>query len=62
VLAESQKDVSDRFARSRSRKWEGMSYSAGLFDAPVLPGVAAVLDAPHGPNMPAATMCCLSPK
>ena len=44
VLAENQKDVSDRFARSRSRKWEGMSYSAGLFDAPVLPGVAAVLE------------------
>jgi flavin reductase (DIM6/NTAB) family NADH-FMN oxidoreductase RutF len=44
VLAENQKDVSDRFARSGSRKWEGMSYSAGLFDAPVLPGVAAVLE------------------
>jgi flavin reductase (DIM6/NTAB) family NADH-FMN oxidoreductase RutF len=44
VLAENQKDVSDRFARPRSRTWEGMSYSVGLFDAPVLPGVAAVLE------------------
>jgi flavin reductase (DIM6/NTAB) family NADH-FMN oxidoreductase RutF len=44
VLAENQKDVSDRFARPRSRKWEGMSYSAGFLDSPVLPGVAAVLE------------------
>jgi flavin reductase (DIM6/NTAB) family NADH-FMN oxidoreductase RutF len=44
VLAENQKDVADRFARSRSKKWEGLTYSAGFLDAPVLPGVAAVLE------------------
>ena len=44
MLAENQKDVADRFAKSRSKKWEGVTYSAGFLDAPVLPGVAAVLE------------------
>ena len=44
VLAENQKDLSDRFARSGSKKWEGTTYADGLFGAPVLPGVAAVLE------------------
>ena len=44
VLAENQKDLSDRFAKSGSNKWEGTTYASGLFGAPVLPGVAAVLE------------------
>ena len=44
MLAENQKDVADRFAKSRSKKWEGVTYSAGFLDAPVLPGVAAALE------------------
>jgi flavin reductase (DIM6/NTAB) family NADH-FMN oxidoreductase RutF len=44
VLAENQKDLSDRFAKSGSNKWEGTTYADGLFGAPVLPGVAAVLE------------------
>jgi flavin reductase (DIM6/NTAB) family NADH-FMN oxidoreductase RutF len=44
VLAENQRDISNRFAKSRSKKWEGISYALGLFDAPVLPGVAAVFE------------------
>jgi flavin reductase (DIM6/NTAB) family NADH-FMN oxidoreductase RutF len=44
VLAENQKDVSDRFAKSGSNKWEGITYADGLFGAPVLPGVAAALE------------------
>jgi flavin reductase (DIM6/NTAB) family NADH-FMN oxidoreductase RutF len=44
VLAENQKDVSDRFARSGTKKWEGTSYADGLFGAPVLPGVAATFE------------------
>jgi flavin reductase (DIM6/NTAB) family NADH-FMN oxidoreductase RutF len=44
VLAENQKDLSDRFAKSGSNKWEGTTYAQGLFGAPVLPGVAAVLE------------------
>jgi flavin reductase (DIM6/NTAB) family NADH-FMN oxidoreductase RutF len=44
VLAENQKDLSDRFAKSGSNKWEGTTYPEGLFGAPVLPGVAAVLE------------------
>ncbi len=44
VLAENQKDLSDRFARSGSKKWEGTTYADGLFGAPLLPGVAAVLE------------------
>jgi flavin reductase (DIM6/NTAB) family NADH-FMN oxidoreductase RutF len=44
VLAENQKDVSERFARSGAKKWEGTTYAKGLFGAPVLLGVAAVLE------------------
>jgi flavin reductase (DIM6/NTAB) family NADH-FMN oxidoreductase RutF len=44
VLAENQKDLSDRFAKSGSNKWEGTTYAQGLFGAPVLPGVAALLE------------------
>ena len=44
VLAENQKDLSDRFAKTRSNKWEGTSYADGLFGAPLLPGVAAALE------------------
>jgi flavin reductase (DIM6/NTAB) family NADH-FMN oxidoreductase RutF len=44
VLAENQKDLSDRFAKLGSKKWEGTTYAEGLFGAPVLPGVAAVLE------------------
>jgi flavin reductase (DIM6/NTAB) family NADH-FMN oxidoreductase RutF len=44
VLAENQKDLSDRFAKARSNKWEGTSYADGLFGAPLLPGVAAALE------------------
>ena len=44
VLAENQKDLSDRFAKSGTNKWEGTTYADGLFGAPVLPGVAAVLE------------------
>jgi flavin reductase (DIM6/NTAB) family NADH-FMN oxidoreductase RutF len=43
-LAENQKDLSDRFAKSGINKWEGTTYADGLFGAPVLPGVAAVLE------------------
>jgi flavin reductase (DIM6/NTAB) family NADH-FMN oxidoreductase RutF len=41
VLAENQKDLSDRFAKSGSNKWEGTTYADGLFGAPVLPGVTS---------------------
>jgi len=44
VLAENQKDMSDRFARSGAKKWEGATYVEGLFGAPALPGAAAVLE------------------
>ena len=44
VLAENQKDMSDRFAKSGVKKWEGTTYAEGLFGAPALPGVAAVLE------------------
>ena len=44
MLAENQKDLSDRFAKSGSNKWEGTTYAEGLFGAPLLPGVAAVLE------------------
>ena len=44
VLSENQKDISNRFARSLSNKWEGVSFHSGAFDAPILPGVAAVFE------------------
>jgi flavin reductase (DIM6/NTAB) family NADH-FMN oxidoreductase RutF len=44
VLAENQKDLSNRFARALANKWEGMSFDAGPSGAPVLPGVAALFE------------------
>jgi flavin reductase (DIM6/NTAB) family NADH-FMN oxidoreductase RutF len=44
VLAENQKDISNRFAKSLSNKWQGTSYSPGRSSAPVLPGVAAMFE------------------
>jgi flavin reductase (DIM6/NTAB) family NADH-FMN oxidoreductase RutF len=44
MLAENQKDLSDRFAKSGSNKWEGTTYADGLFGSPLLPGTAAVLE------------------
>jgi flavin reductase (DIM6/NTAB) family NADH-FMN oxidoreductase RutF len=44
MLAENQKDISDRFAKFGARKWEGTIYADGLFGAPILPGVAATLE------------------
>ncbi|MBZ9603871.1 flavin reductase family protein [Phyllobacterium chamaecytisi] len=44
VLAENQKDISNRFAKSRSNKWEGAKFAHGQFGAPLLPGVAAVFE------------------
>jgi len=44
VLSENQKDLSNRFARSLSNKWEGINYALGAFEAPILPGAAAVFE------------------
>jgi flavin reductase (DIM6/NTAB) family NADH-FMN oxidoreductase RutF len=44
VLAENQKDMSNRFARALANKWEGMSLSEGATGAPLLAGVAAVFE------------------
>lgn len=44
VLAENQKDISNRFAKSRSNKWEGVRFAHGQCGAPLLPGVAAVFE------------------
>jgi flavin reductase (DIM6/NTAB) family NADH-FMN oxidoreductase RutF len=44
VLSENQREVSNRFARANSNKWEGARFSRGNYDPPVLNGVAAVFD------------------
>jgi flavin reductase (DIM6/NTAB) family NADH-FMN oxidoreductase RutF len=44
VLAENQKDISNRFARALANKWEGMSVRTGIRGAPLLPGVAAIFE------------------
>lgn len=44
VLAENQKELSNRFARSLANKWEATSYRDGFMDVPLLPGVTAVFE------------------
>lgn len=44
VLAENQKELSNRFARSLANKWEAICYSDGFKDVPLLPGVIAVFE------------------
>jgi flavin reductase (DIM6/NTAB) family NADH-FMN oxidoreductase RutF len=44
VLAEGQRDLSNRFARPLSNKWQGVRFASGRSHAPVLPGVAAVFE------------------
>jgi flavin reductase (DIM6/NTAB) family NADH-FMN oxidoreductase RutF len=44
VLAENQSDVSDRFARPFSNKWEGARLAGDGSESPVLSGVAAVFE------------------
>ena len=44
VLAENQKEVSNRFARALANKWEGISFGEGALGTPLLPGVAAVFE------------------
>jgi flavin reductase (DIM6/NTAB) family NADH-FMN oxidoreductase RutF len=45
VLTENQKDISNRFAKPRSNKWEGVRFDLRHPEAPALRGVAAVF---HG--------------
>ena len=44
VLAENQKDLSNRFARSLTNKWEAISHAEGLSAAPILPGAIAIFE------------------
>ena len=44
VIAENQKDISNRFARPLSNKWEGVRFEHGRSGAPVLPRAAALFD------------------
>jgi flavin reductase (DIM6/NTAB) family NADH-FMN oxidoreductase RutF len=41
VLTEEQQSLSNRFASRGANKWEGVPVEKGLFDAPLLTGVAA---------------------
>ena len=48
VLAESQKTISDRFARPLSNKWTGIDFDRGYADAPLLRGITACFECrPH---------------
>ncbi len=42
VLSETQRSLSNRFARPSDTKWEGVTFGDGLYGAPVLPGASAV--------------------
>jgi flavin reductase (DIM6/NTAB) family NADH-FMN oxidoreductase RutF len=44
ILGENQKDVSNRFAKPQSNKWEGVRVLGGSLEAPALPGVAAIFE------------------
>jgi flavin reductase (DIM6/NTAB) family NADH-FMN oxidoreductase RutF len=44
ILSENQRDISNRFSKPRSNKWEGMTFGHNRSGDPVLPGVAAVFD------------------
>jgi len=48
VLSQEQRELSQRFARPATNKWEGLAFRPGLAGAPILSGVAAVLECtPH---------------
>ncbi|SFI09154.1 flavin reductase family protein [Albimonas pacifica] len=48
VLAESQQDLSNRFARPGGDKWKGLPSETGVTGAPLLSGAAAVFECrPH---------------
>jgi flavin reductase (DIM6/NTAB) family NADH-FMN oxidoreductase RutF len=44
ILAENQREMSDRFARARSKKTEGVRFTTGIAGAPLLPGAVAVFE------------------
>lgn len=44
VLSESQGELSNRFARAKSSKWDGVRSIKGHFDTPLLPGVLVALE------------------
>lgn len=44
ILAESQQQLSNRFARPATDKWQGIAFQSGLRDAPLLAGSAAMLE------------------
>jgi flavin reductase (DIM6/NTAB) family NADH-FMN oxidoreductase RutF len=44
VLAENQRDISNRFARPLSAKWEGVDFRRGKRGPPILSGVAALFE------------------
>ncbi|WP_163851761.1 flavin reductase family protein [Pseudooceanicola aestuarii] len=43
ILAATQQDLSNRFARPGD-KWAGVAHDTGLHDAPLIPGVTAVME------------------
>jgi flavin reductase (DIM6/NTAB) family NADH-FMN oxidoreductase RutF len=44
VLAQAQRELSGRFAKSLGDKWEGIHFERGIADAPVFNGTAAVFE------------------
>lgn len=44
VLSQSQRDLSNRFARAGSDKWAGLEYRTGVSGTPLLAGASAVME------------------
>lgn len=47
VLRKDQRALSSRFSRQNQDKWEGVTYTAGRFGAPILPDTMAAFDCLH---------------
>lgn len=47
VLAEAHEEISNRFARPSTTKWEGMDYEVGHGGAPLIPGAMATFECEH---------------
>ncbi len=52
VLAQDQRELSQRFAATRTDKFAGLAFTAGAGDAPLLPGCCAWLECRHEAQYP----------
>ena len=44
ILSEDQRDLSDRFAKASADKWQGVEYTSGVTNCPLIPGSLATFE------------------